>query len=99
MKGVRSVRVNDQFLRDSIIRSLRAKPLLVEGEEALHSIDVATRSERFREGLILSLKTTPLKAEVDDMPYQGIVQDHVQRFRDALQEALKSGTSVTEAER
>jgi hypothetical protein len=99
MKGASSVRINDQFLRDSIIRSLRAEPLFIEGEEALHSIDVSTRSEMFRERLILSLDTTPLKAEGDDMPYRGVEEERVKRFREALQKALESGTSVTDAER
>ena len=91
--------VNDQFLRDSIIRSLRAEPLLVEGEESLHAIGLAAKSKEFRQGLILSLETTPLKAEVDDVPYRSFEQDRVRRFRNALEAALKSGTSVTEAER
>jgi hypothetical protein len=99
LKGACSVRVNDQFLRDSIIRSLRAEPLFVEGEEALHSIDVAARSEKFREGLLQSLKTAPLQAEADHMPYRDVEEERVQKFREALLDALKSGTSVTEAER
>ena len=90
---------SDHSLRDSIVQSLKEEPLLVEVEEVLHSFDVSTSPQDLREGLILSLDTTPLQAEVDGVPYQGAIQDNVQRFRAELLDALRAGTSVTDAER
>lgn len=93
------MRVNDHSLRDSIVQSLKAEPLLVEVEEVLHSFDVTTASQDLRQGLLLSLETAPLQAEVDDIPYKDIEKENVQKLRTALEDALKTGASVTEAER
>lgn len=93
------MRVNDHSLRDSIVQSLKAEPLLVEVEEVLHSFDVTTASQDLRQGLLLSLETAPLQAEVDDVPYKDIERENVQKLRTALEAALKTGASVTDAER
>ncbi|MFX0145788.1 MAG: hypothetical protein ACFE9C_17115 [Candidatus Hodarchaeota archaeon] len=91
--------ISEDSLRDSIVQSLKAEPLLVEVEEVLHSFDATTASQKLREGLILSLDAAPLQAEVDGAPYEDIEQDHVRKLRTALEDTLKTGASVTDAER
>lgn len=91
--------VSEDSLRDSIVQSLKAEPLLVEVEEVLHSFDATTAPQNLREGLILSLEAAPLEAEVDGLPYEEIEQDHIRKLRTALEDVLKTGASVTDAER
>ena len=93
------MKASEEILRDSIVQSLKAEPLLVEVEEDLHTSYVTTPSKKLRKGLVLSLDTKPLQAEVDGVPYQGDVRDNVKKFRAALMDALKGGASVTDAER
>ncbi len=93
------MKINEHFLRDSIIQSLKVEPLLVEVEEVLHSTDAITESKELREGLMLSLDTAPLQAEVDGIPYKAIELDQVQKLRATLEDALRAGASVTDAER
>jgi hypothetical protein len=93
------VTISDQSLRDSIVQSLKAEPLLVEVEEVLHSFDVTATSEEIREGLLSSLEAEAVQVEADGFPYEEVEQDHVQELRIALEDALKSGASVTDAER
>jgi hypothetical protein len=88
-----------QYLRATLVRSLRADPLLVEAEEALHSIVETDTSQMFRGQIRQMLLEEPLPADVDDLTYMSDEREVLERFRAAMRSALRSGSSLTDAER
>ena len=88
-----------QQLRDSLIKSLQAEPLLVEAEEILHSTGEVDAREMFRGSLIQMLDEGPPPAEVDGLTYLSIEREIVDKFRAAMEGALRGGSSLADAER
>ena len=88
-----------QYLRATLIRSLRADPLLVEAEEVLHSIVGADTSQMFGGQIRQMLREGPLPADVDDLTYMSDEREVLERFRAAMGSALRNGSSLSDAER
>ena len=89
---------NGQRLRESLIRSLRTEPLLVEAEEALHTSHGISMSQRLRGSLIQSVGGENTLSEAEGLVFGSYQQDQVHRFRTAIEGALKGEASVTDAE-
>lgn len=87
-----------QQLRATLIRSLRADPLLVEAEEVLHSIVETDTSQMFRGQIRQMLREGPLPADVDDLTYMSDEREVLERFRAAMRSALRDGSSLSDAE-
>lgn len=88
-----------QHLRATLVRSLRADPLVVEAEEVLHSIVKTDSSQMFRGQIRQMLREGPLPADVDDLTYMSDEREVLERFRAAMRSALRNGSSLSDAER
>ena len=88
-----------QRLRESLLQSLRAKPLLIEAEAGLHAPGWGDRQKKLLSRMAQTLESEALLAEADRLAYRGGQSEVVRKFRAALAESLKGGESLAEAER
>ncbi len=88
----------EEFLRDELIRSLRAEPLLVESEKSIHSQADMVMQERLRLDLAKSLSAQPLFKDQDRGVFHRFEPEIISRFRSILRASLSSEPSLAEGE-
>ena len=86
-------------LRESLLQSLRAKPLLIEAEAGLHAPGLGDRQKKLLSRMVQTLESEALLAEADRLGYPAGESEVIRKFRAAMAESLKGGESLAEAER
>lgn len=89
---------DQQNLRDSLIRSLRAAPLLIAAEEKLHSLQPADQ-QRLRQTMGDLLAASPGMSEFDRLGFGRPNEEIIDRFRAAMQRAVGGGANLADAEK
>ena len=86
-------------LRESLLQSLRAKPLLIEAEAGLHASGLGDRQQKLLSRMVQTLDGEALLVEADRFAYPAGESEIMRSFRAAMAESLKGGESLAEAER
>jgi hypothetical protein len=86
-------------LRESLLQSLRAKPLLIEAEAGLHAPGLGDRQQKLLSRMVQTLESEALLVEADRLAYPAGESEIIRKFRAAMAESLKGAESLAEAER
>ncbi len=86
-------------LRESLLESLRAKPLLIEAEAGLHAPGFGDRQQKLLSRMVQTLESGALLAEADRLAYPAAESEVIRKFRAAMANTLKGGENLAEAER
>lgn len=91
--------VDAERIRHALIRSLRAEPLLIRAEEALHSDGDPKAEAQLQAGIRQLLDPGPAMAEVDRVGYGDSDDEVIKRFRAIMQHAVRGGANLADAEK
>jgi hypothetical protein len=86
-------------LRESLLQSLRAKPLLIEAEASLHGPGLGDRQQKLFSRMVQTLESEALLAQADRLGYPAGESEVIRKFRAAMADSLKGGENLAEAER
>ena len=90
--------VDAERIRNALIRSLRAEPLLIRAEETLHSHGDPAEQANLRASLSQLLDPGPAIADGDRHSYRGVDDEVINRFRAAMRHAVRGGANLADAE-
>ncbi len=90
--------VDAERIRAALIQSLRAEPLLIKAEEAIHSHGDRAGQAQLKSSLRQTLSQGPAMAEVDEFGYRRLDEEVVKRFRAAMHRAVRGGANLADAE-